>query len=163
MCPAEVPIPDANNICRTCAEVNPEKPFWDGFQCLACSESLDGEFFDGLKCVKACSESFVVEAGNKICKRCADIDPARPLWKDGKCQACPEGQYFFDSKCAAGCPICCSQYYQCTYNPSPFYCSELERINYLKPLFGQVCVQRCGKFQTLEDGKCVCNPKLRQI
>ena len=133
----EAPIPDANNICRTCAEIDPTKPYWDGFQCLSCSEDLGGKFLDDIRCVRSCPESFVVEAGNKICKKCADIDPTKPLWQDGKCQACPEGMYFFDSMCAESCPTCCFHYHECTYDTSSsYYCPDPEQIKYQKPLFG---------------------------
>ena len=84
---------------------------------------------DDGKCVKACPEKFIVVDGNKVCKKCVDIDPTKPLLENGECKACPDGQYFSNSACAATCTG-----------------------GSLKPLSGQVCTQTCGQFQIKKDG-----------
>ena len=129
-CPNTAPVPDESNICRSCAEVDPSKPFWNDFECVPCSE---GEFFDGEKCVgeRPSDKPFVDE--HNICWACADVDVNKPRWYEGKCQACPEGEYFSNSVCTTECTG-----------------------GLLKPLYGQVCVQKCGQFQVQEGDKCVC-------
>lgn len=103
-CPATAPVPDKNNFCRTCAETDPSKPFWDGFSCLPCSQTLDGEFFDGQKCVEECLESYTIVNGTKLCKTCAELDTSKPLWQDGECKACSDKPYYSGSECVSECP-----------------------------------------------------------
>ena len=76
-CPDTAPIPDENNICRTCVEVNSSKPFWDGFECVPCS---DDEFFDGEKCVSECPSDKPIADEHNICWTCVDYNAATPLW-----------------------------------------------------------------------------------
>lgn len=51
VCPDNAPVPDENDICRTCAEIYPEKPYWDGLECVSCT---DDEYFDGEECAAEC-------------------------------------------------------------------------------------------------------------
>lgn len=85
-CPDTAPLLDEYRFCRTCMEMHPDKPFWTGFECVACTEIVGGEYFDGIKCVQECPELY----DGKFCKTCADANPDKPIWDGSACVACPE-------------------------------------------------------------------------
>lgn len=134
-CPEEAPFPDEHNVCRTWVELHPEMPFWDGFEGLACTASLGGEYFRASECIKECPEYAPFADENKFCKKCPEVSLERPLWKDGACVACQEGKYWTGSVCSGSCS------------------GEMKA-----PLTGNVCVKRCGAYQVYDEikTKCVC-------
>ena len=77
-CPTNVPFLDKDkNVCRTCVDANPLKPFWDGSDCVSCA---DDEFFDGEKCVPECPNDKPFADEHNICWACVDYNPDEPLW-----------------------------------------------------------------------------------
>lgn len=79
-----------NSPCGTCTQ-HPSK-------CLTC---LSGNFFE-FGCVDSCPVGTYSE--NKTCKYCA-FECAACLGSANTCIACPDGQYLFEAKCYAKCPI----------------------------------------------------------
>ena len=132
-CPESAPVVDKYNICRACADVDENRPFWDGFDCLPCSSALGGNYFDDTKCVKECPNGHVAVEGSQICKPCVEISEETPLWSSGVCVACPAGWYFAKSTCAETCPD-----------------------GYLKPVSGSICVEACGEYQISDGTQCTC-------
>lgn len=79
-----------NAPCGNCTQ-HPSK-------CLTC---LSGNFFE-FGCVESCPVGTFSE--NKICKYCS-FECAACLGSANTCIACPDGQYLFEGKCFAKCPI----------------------------------------------------------
>lgn len=111
-----------NSPCGTCTQ-HPSK-------CLTC---LSGNFFE-FGCVDSCPVGTYSE--NKTCKYCA-FECASCLGSANTCIACPDGQYLFEAKCYAKCPI---------------------------PLVGGKCPNLCpsGFFTQAANGNCVkCSDKCK--
>ena len=82
--PEMTPV-NIDNRYRTCADEDPAQPFWDGFQCVPCSEELGGEYFDGSKCVEKCPETTDTGYESSICRTCLEKDPTTPFWNGSEC------------------------------------------------------------------------------
>lgn len=46
-CDESSPAPDNNNVCRTCLETDPRKPYWDGHRCVSCADAIAGGIWTG--------------------------------------------------------------------------------------------------------------------
>lgn len=95
----------ADGVCHNCAEIYPNRPYSDGFYCLACTEELGGLYFYDGKCVQECQDDAPVADEHRICRTCGEIDPYAPVWNGRACEACPEGSPRWDGEnCAEECP-----------------------------------------------------------
>lgn len=138
ICPESAPLADAQGVCRTCVEKNPEKPLWDGTECISCGSK---EFFDGVECAAECPPEIPFADKYGICWACAQVDALTPYWESGSCKACSEPTPYWsadEKKCVKDC-----------------------QTGQQASLEAKVCVAACGKFQVVDDRKCVCAPGLK--
>ena len=136
VCPEGYPVADSNNVCRSCAAANPERPSWDGSSCVSCGV---GEFFDGEECVSDCPAHIPFADKFRICWACAQVDERTPYWEEDSCKACSEG-LFWDSgsqKCVQAC-------------------QESQFVS----IYSSACVDACGKFEIASNGRCACSAGL---
>lgn len=92
-CPAALAPVDGSKTCRTCAEIDPEKPHWDerAGECVRCPRGT----YD------------------TICRPCDEWQPETPVWDDvaGRCASCAAvygaGRALWDPnrrECVSKCP-----------------------------------------------------------
>lgn len=74
--------------------------------CVACEDDL---YYDpaAKSCVEICPTDTPAASKDRYCKKCVDIDRAKPYWKDNMCDPCTEkdgGIFWTGSECAPKCP-----------------------------------------------------------
>ncbi|MCR4880874.1 MAG: prepilin-type N-terminal cleavage/methylation domain-containing protein [bacterium] len=80
-----------DNICQTCAQATSDAtPYWNSetHQCEACP--ADKPYYNGYGCLPCSDTAFPIQQGNK-CVSCASVDSTKPYWNGTECIACPNG------------------------------------------------------------------------
>ena len=104
-CPAGREAVDDLHICRTCAQVDSEKPYWDArnLKCVACLRGTSGDFC--LACDEYDPNAPVWDAVHKRCASCtAAFGEERPIWDPNTREcvaACPAGTTLIEDANAA--------------------------------------------------------------
>lgn len=138
---------NASNVCKSCAVLNSDRPYWTGSVCTPCRESTPK--WDGSKCVT-----------------CTSINPTKPYWTGISCDSCPDDAiYYYEGSCLKTCPedaplegenhqcqtcadvyknrpvwdpntkVCESKCSTDTSSWSVFVCKTCEEYDYRKPVF----------------------------
>ena len=125
-CPPELVPIDGSMTCRTCAEVNPDKPHWDIYaeECVLCPREAVGDICPSCY---ALEESLPVwDEETQSCRSCVDVFGAeKAIWNINTRQcvsACPAATPAADSSCGRVCPACTE-----LYDNNPLWDPEAER------------------------------------
>ena len=114
-----------NNVCRTCAEINPAAPIWapETQICRPCTDADGGSFWDSVagKCVPACPDTAPKATSEHVCRKCDET--------------LDKGRFWDGEDCVAACPY--------TWDENGI-CKTCEELNSKTPFWdGEKCINRC--------------------
>lgn len=86
-CPDSAPLLNTtHNYCYPCKESQVYDPKWGN-------------------CVSECPSDTPVIDSNRICRKCSEVDPSKPYWRDGQCTTCSIQEPYWDGE-AQSCKAC---------------------------------------------------------